>query len=233
MDRTVSDSLKKSVGESIDIGGSRYKIVGIYESNVSWEELGGVITLRDAQTLTGKPRKVTMYGVKLADNVDAEKMVEKINTSNPDIHASLSGDFVDQMADMQNTYAMMDGMNFMAILIGGLGVMNTMLMAVLERTREIGVMRALGWRRRNILGLIMRESILLGLAGGILGVVIATFFGFIISITPGSVGMYAPSYSFGLIIQSILAAVALGLVGGLYPAYKATKQEPVEALRYE
>jgi putative ABC transport system permease protein len=231
--RTVADSMKKKVGESIDLGGSRFKIVGIYESNVSWEEIGGVITLRDAQTLTGKPRKVTMYGLKLAKNVDAEELVNKINSSNPDIHAALSGDFVNQMADMQNTYAMMDGLNFMAILIGGLGVMNTMLMAVMERTREIGVMRALGWRRRNILDMIMRESVLIGLAGGLAGILLAVFLAIIISISPGAINMYTPRFSFVMIFQSILVAVVLGVAGGFYPAYRATKQEPVEALRYE
>jgi ABC-type antimicrobial peptide transport system permease subunit len=231
--RMIADSLKKGVGETIDLGGSRFKIVGIYESNVSWEELGGVISLRDAQTITGKPRKVTMYGVKLAKNVDAAAFVKKINASDPDIHASLAGEFVDQMADMQNTYAMMDGLNFMAILIGGLGVMNTMLMAVLERTREIGVMRALGWRRRNILGLIMRESLLLGFAGGILGVLMAAALAIGLRMVPNGGEVYAPVFSAGLIIQSIVAAMALGLVGGLYPAFKATRQEPIEALRYE
>jgi ABC-type antimicrobial peptide transport system permease subunit len=231
--RTVADSMKKKVGESIDLGGSRFKIVGIYESNVSWEEIGGVITLRDAQTLTGKPRKVTMYGLKLAKNVDAEELVNKINSSNPDIHAALSGDFVNQMADMQNTYAMMDGLNFMAILIGGLGVMNTMLMAVMERTREIGVMRALGWRRRNILDMIMRESVLIGLAGGLVGILLAVFLAIIISISPGAINMYTPRFSFVMIFQSIMVAVVLGVAGGFYPAYRATKQEPVEALRYE
>lgn len=231
--RMVADSLKKSVGESIDLGGSRFKIVGIYESNVSWEELGGVISLRDAQTLTGKPRKVTMYSLNLADHVDAGKLVGRINSSIPDVHASLAGDFVDQMADMQNTYAMMDGLNFMAILIGGLGVMNTMLMAVLERTREIGVMRALGWRRRDILGLILRESLLLGALGGVLGVLMAVGLSVILSLSSGAAEMYKPVFSAGLILQSIIAATALGLVGGLYPAFRATRQEPIEALRYE
>ena len=68
---------------------------------------------------------------------------------------------------------MLGGISFLAVLVGGIGVLNTMLMSVFERTREIGVLRALGWRRRRILGMILREAALLGLIGGAVGVAIA------------------------------------------------------------
>ena len=114
-----------------------------------------------------------MVAVKLYDPNQAETMVERLNSEFPGISASLASDFADQMPDMQNSNSMISGISFVAILVGGVGVLNTMLMSVFERTREIGVLRSLGWRRRSILGLIMREAIMLGFLGGIAGIMIA------------------------------------------------------------
>jgi putative ABC transport system permease protein len=128
---------------------------------------------------------------------------------------------------------MLRGISLMAVLVGGLGVLNTMLMAVFERTREIGVLRALGWRRRGVLGMILREAVLLGLLGGALGIAIA--YGLIelmqMSATFGS--WVDPVWAWAVFARAILLSLLLGVIGGLYPAYRATRLQPVDALRYE
>ncbi|MGB7116511.1 MAG: ABC transporter permease, partial [Anaerolineales bacterium] len=126
-----------------------------------------------------------------------------------------------------------NAISFLAILIGGVGVLNTMLMAVFERTREIGVLRALGWRRRAILSLILKEALLIGLLGGIAGIGTALLMILLLQQVP-MVGSYlTPIWDWDVFVRAILIALMLGLLGGLYPAYRATRLQPVEALRYE
>ena len=137
------------------------------------------------------------------------------------------------MPDMQNSNSMISGISFVAILVGGVGVLNTMLMSVFERTREIGVLRSLGWRRRSILGLIMREAIMLGFLGGIAGIMIAFGLGNLIEHAPMVGGVLDMIWSVQIFARALAVALLLGLVGGLYPAFRATRMQPIEALRYE
>ena len=229
----MAEGLNLSVGDTMEISGSRFRIVGIYESGVTWQEMGGVATLRDVQNFMGRPRKVSMLMVKVHDPAQAEAVVSKINAQMPDAHASLSGDFADEMPDMANVSAMLGSISFLAIFVGGVGVLNAMLMAVMERTREIGVFRALGWRRWRILRLIMNESLLLGLLGGLLGIGVAFLLFNALNNVPLYNGMLTARWELDTFLRAISVALFLGLLGGLYPAFRATRLQPVEALRYE
>ena len=229
----MADMLKKEVGDIIELSGMRFRVVGIYESNVSWERTGGVTTLRDAQNFVGRPRQVSMIALKLKDAAQAQAMVERINDKFPGVYAALSSEFAEEMPDMKSSNAMLGGISLMAVLVGGLGVLNTMLMSVFERTREIGVLRALGWRRGAVLGMILREAVLLGLLGGVLGIAIA--FGLIelMKMLPAIGSWVDPVWAWEVFARAILLSLFLGVIGGLYPAYRATRLQPVDALRYE
>jgi ABC-type antimicrobial peptide transport system permease subunit len=231
--RLMADTLKKGIGDLVEISGMRFRVVGIYETNIGWEQTGGVVTLRDAQNFVGRPRQVSMIAVKLNDAAQAPVMVDRINTKYPGVYAALSAEFAEEMPDIQSSNAMLDGISLVAIIAGGLSVLNTMLMSVFERTREIGVLRALGWHRHAVLALILRESVLLGLLGGAAGLAIS--FGLIklmqISAILGS--WVDPVWTWDIFARAFLLSVLLGATGGLYPAYRATRLSPVEALRYE
>jgi len=108
-----------------------------------------------------------------------------------------------------------------------------MLMSVLERTREIGVLRALGWRRRSVLGLIFRESLIIAVLGGLFGIGIAFGLTAILQVTPGLEGYITPVWDWEIIVRAMTIALLLGVLGSLYPAFRATRLQPVEALRYE
>ena len=231
--RMMADNLNVGVGDTIEVMSSRFRVVGIYESGTGFYELGGVVSLRDGQTLIGKPHKVSLYMVKVKDPSQAEEIVEMINTQFPEVHAALTGDFAEQMPDMEATDAMMAGISFLAIVVGGVGVMNAMLMSVLERTREIGVLRALGWRRRRILRMIMTEALLLGIFGAIVGIMVAFGLGDLLVRAPVMGDLLQLRWDIDIFYNAIGLAIFLGVLGGFYPAFRATRLLPVEALRYE
>ena len=231
--RMMADALHKTVGETIDVAGHRYRVVGIFESGIGWEELGGVVSLREAQAFAGRPRKVTLYLVKVKDPQQAAGVVEQINRDMPGVHAALAGEFAETLPDMKNADAFMTALSFLTILVGGVGVLNTMLMAVHERTREIGVLRAVGWGRRRVLGMILKESVLLAMLGGLTGIGFALALVWALNRVPMLGGLLAPSWQWDVFARAILVALLLGLIGGLYPAFRATRMQPVEALRYE
>jgi putative ABC transport system permease protein len=230
---TIAEATSKDVGDTMEISGQRFKIVGIFENGVGWEDMSGVISLRDAQAFAGRPRKVTMLMVDVHEPRQAPALVDEINTRFPEVHAAASGDFVEQMPDMENADGMLNGISILAIAVGGVGVLNTMLMSIMERTREIGVLRALGWHRRAILSLILREALLLGLMGAVASILIAFLLATGIQLIPSFGEAIQPEWTLGVFLRAILIAVLLGLFGGLLPAYRATRLQPVEALRYE
>ena len=126
------------------------------------------------------------------------------------------------------------GIAGISLLVGGIGIMNIMLVSVTERTREIGLRKAIGARKRDILVQFLTESILLSLLGGILGIIlawiIAALVGYIATATGNDI---TPSITLGSILLATLFSMAVGLLFGIYPANRAAGLQPVEALRYE
>jgi putative ABC transport system permease protein len=110
---------------------------------------------------------------------------------------------------------------------------NTMVMSVLERTREIGVLRALGWRKWRVLLMIVRESIALSLLGSVVGVGVGAALGSFLNYLPAIQGFVRLTYTVDLFAQALGTALVLGIIGGVYPAWRAARLQPVEALRYE
>ncbi len=113
------------------------------------------------------------------------------------------------------------GIAAIAILIGGLGMMSAMVMSVMERTREIGTLRAVGWSRGRILRMILGEAVALSLVGGILAVMLGIGLSWAAAQIPGAGAFLEGNLSLGIVFQGMVTALALGLVGGLYPAWTA------------
>jgi len=229
--RQATENLGLEVGDTLRLLESRFRVVGIFETGVGYEESGVVIGLREAQALAGKPHQVTWYLIKLRAPERAEEIRDELNGRFPEIAVSLTSEFIEDMPDMRTNQEMIGQISFLAMFIGGVGMLNTMLMSVLERTREIGVLRALGWRRRQVLGMILREALALGVLGGICGLLLGMGLAWGTLQIPVIKGMLSPRYTPQLLVQAL--AVVTGALGGLYPAWRATQMRPVEALRYE
>jgi putative ABC transport system permease protein len=126
------------------------------------------------------------------------------------------------------------GIGGISLLVGGIGIMNIMLVSVIERTREIGLRKAVGARKRDILGQFLIESLIIGVAGGLIGILLGTVISILIGkIAAASSTSLNPVVSFGSILLATGFSIAVGLIFGLYPANRAANLEPVEALRSE
>ena len=160
------------------------------------------------------------------------RRVRKVETANPD-------DFVistpDQIVARFNSLTAVivlvsTALSGLGLLVGGIGVMNIMLVSVTERTREIGVRKALGARKTDIIFQFLMEAVTLTGLGGVLGIIIAVaitlLIGKLVTALPSEVPPFALVLGFGV-------SVAVGLFFGVWPAYKAAQLDPVEALRYE
>jgi putative ABC transport system permease protein len=112
-------------------------------------------------------------------------------------------------------------------VVGGIVVTNTMLMSVMERMKEFGVLKAIGWQNYHVIKMIISESIILSIIGGILGVIL----GILISMIADYYTKIPSVITIDLIIQALLFALIMGIVGGIYPAIKSAKMSPVEATR--
>jgi ABC-type antimicrobial peptide transport system permease subunit len=231
--KNAAEQMGIEIGDTLRLLKSNFRVVGIYETGISYEDVGVVIGLREAQALTGKPHQVMYYAIKLRDPGQAEAVKQELEATFPDLDFALTAEIAESMSDFQVLEAMVMQISLLAIFIGGLGMLNTMLMSVLERTREIGVLRALGWRKRQVLGMILQESVVLGVVGGLLGILLGFGLGGLVSLVPGSWGAFDLTYTPQILIQAVIVALVAGAVGGLYPAWRATRMRPVEALRYE
>jgi len=240
------------VGETVRIDGSPFRVVGVLGkkgggSFGSQDDLVLVpFTTAQARLIRNTNREevdLLLVQATSADSVMAAsdevsqilRTRHRTNLGEDDFTVFSQQDFVATAQSITGVLTIfLGGIAAISLLVGGIGIMNIMLVSVTERTREIGLRKALGARRRDILTQFLTESSLLSMIGGLIGIAL----GFLIAIIVGRIALasgtpFTPSVSFNSVLMATIFSTAVGLFFGIYPANRAAALEPVEALRYE
>ncbi len=232
--QAAADVLKKKLGDRLQLETAELEVVGIVDGG-AWVENGSVILgLPLFQEITGNEGKINVIDIRAvegASRAELEQLCAEIDKKVPEARAMLAGEHIRQSQGYKIAKAMSWGTSLLAVLVGVLGVMNTMLMTVFERKQEISVLLALGWRRGRIMRMVLWESAMLGLLGGIVGVLLGVVGVQLLASTPAIRGLLKPDLSAGLLGVSVAIAIAVGVLSGLYPAWRSSRLTPSLALQ--
>ena len=236
----LADDLKKKVGDTLPIQETVFTVVGIFHGGTALEDGAVIMPLDQMQAISSMDGKVTAFHVKLrpvppGESYDvyvkgAEKQIE---TAAPGVHADPAADRAANNGLVSLAHSVAWGTSSIALLIGILGIANTMAMSVFERTREIGVLRALGWKGRHVILLILTEATALGFVGGLLGIAAGWAALRVLAALPQTASVVSTSVSPIHLLEALLISIACGVAAGAYPAWRGAHLSPVEALRYE
>ena len=223
------------IGEMLELKrGKRYRVAGIYHSGDVFEDSGAVLPLRVVQRLAQRPREVTTVAVAVTPGVRAQTVAHRLEQRFPGTVAVYEPSQAIKV-DTSSRLIVDTGwiISLLALIVGGIGVTNTMAMSVVERVREIGILRAVGWRAWRIGALIIGEAVgisLLALGVGLgLGVLAADVF----SDHTSTSGLVRPDFTAGVFAWGLAFALGVAVVGAAYPTWRALRLSPVEALRRE
>ncbi len=233
--RKLATELKKGLGSKLKVNDRKKKLVvtGIFDAGTPlYDNLLGVHEAVSRELAEVSSQTVSCYYLEVSPGEEIEPVVARLKAAfasheQPlEVKSTLSwGREVNALVGDLDPY--LGAVAVVAGAIGALGVVNTMLMSVRERVRELGVLRATGWLRRDVFVLVLIEAALLGAVGGALGALGGAGAGWVAShLLP--IKPFTPP---GLVVASVLGAVALGALGGLYPALYASRLDPIGAIR--
>jgi len=237
--KSLAAKTGKKVHDTLQIYGDKYEILGIFSSNNVFDDGSMVTMLPDMQRALNRPNQVTGFIVRtdLPKTPGPERtaalaeMKKQIEALEPGVAAEEMQNFVKNVGPIKSAQSVALVVSAIALALGGIGMLNTMIMSVYERIREIGTLRAVGWRKFQVVRLILVEALVLSLAGAIVGSLGANAMTFGLSRLPSASGFIGSDIAPAVIVEGCLAALVVGVGSAVYPAIWGASLNPVEALR--
>lgn len=233
MGRVLAANLGKKLGDTVELYTEKFEIVAIFESTNVYENSYVIMLLGELQRLTDRPNQVSGFLVQTdrpGDKAYAAELRRKIEELD-DLSATPPSEFVRGIQQLRLARGTAWVTSTIALLIGAIGVLNTMVMSVYERVKEIGTLRAIGWRKSRVVRMILLESTLLSVAGAALGTLGGVLLAHLLSKLPTTAGLIQGDVPWLVILQGFAVALLVGVAGALYPAIWGANLAPVEALR--
>ena len=227
----LASQLHLHSGDILPVKGRSYKVAGIYHSGILFEDSGAVLPIAQARQLTGRAGEETSVEVQLAPGTRAADAAVAITRSFPGTQA---------ITDPEQ--ALRAGANgtliskailvivVIALLVGAIGVANTMAMSIVERRGELGLLSTVGWSPLRVASLIFGEGIAVSMLGAALGLLFGVIGGGLLVSALGVSAYISPSVTAWGLGRALLVGVAIGVLGGIYPAWRVTRMTPLKAL---
>lgn len=234
--KSLALRLNKEPMDKINFFGGSLSISGIAKTVGAIGNNSIMLPLKSMQSMLGRPGQVSLFNIQLDDTHQADH-VSQVLQGLASLFPGLTFIESERLAQENQFLTLWRGMawatSLIALVMGFVIIVNTLLFSVSERRRELGILRAIGWSSQRILQLIVLESLVLCLIGGIFGIIlgVATLDG--LAQSPMLRGFFDWSITLSVILQVFGSVIVLGLFGSAYPAWKAIRQHPLDALRYE
>ncbi len=226
--------LHVTVGDHVVLSDDDFEVVGIYQTGQVFGDSASMQPLVTLQARERKPGTVTLVFVRVTPgtNVDAlRKQIEKDRPQLATVRTESEFGRIDRNLELIS--AANTGVSALALVIGAITVLNTMVLSVFERTREFGVLRAIGWSRARVLMAVMSEAAVVALAGASAGVGAAFVAIRFLEDSPALRGVFQPSYTTDVFMRALGIAFGMVIFGALYPAARAAFLAPLSAIRHE
>jgi putative ABC transport system permease protein len=231
--RILAANLGKKAGDTVKVYGQGFQVVGIFESFSVYENGAVFMLLDELQKQMDRPGQVTGFVIHAADKSPAAvaEIRRQVDALDPRIVATPCDEFVNSISQMKVARTMSWTTSIFAIVIGAIGVLNTIAMSVFERREEIASLRAMGWRKHRVVWLILDEALCLSLLAALFGTVLGV--GAIVLLThlKRTSGLVQGDISWRAIAEGIAVAVVIALLGAAYPAYRSANARIADGLR--
>lgn len=230
----AAENMSKHVGDTLAVGPITYRIVGIYSTGQAFGDSGSMYPLVSFQASERKPSEVTLVFAQVGSKSDIPSVQRTIERQNPELTTvRTAAQFGQADRNLVLFGAANTGSTVLAILIGAVIVMNTMLLSFVERTREFGILRAVGWTRRRVMALMLGEASVLTLFGAMAGVALSFVATWALERLPTLAGVYQASYASNVFWRGLYTGLGMALIGAAYPAIRAGLVVPLRALSRE